>query len=130
MTIPQTERQAAPGPKAKSVSSSSSGWVPRRGGPYPHLRLNVMVKAGEGLAVAELVLGQGLSFRQAALRLGMSTTTAWRRCRWFQDWMLPGLWGVEARRLPPQRGTRACPRGRPWIEELDGPGGPLHREGI
>ena len=102
---------------------------PKRGGPYPHLRLDFTTKGNQGLAVMELVYGQGLSFRQAARQLGLSTTTAWRRHYWVQDWLLPGRYGVRSSAIPPQRGTRACPRGRPWIEKLDGPGGPLHRGG-
>lgn len=125
MTDTQVRVPAARGLR-ESVPPSS--WLGRRrGGPYPHLRISVTVKMDEGLAVAELVLGRGMSFRQAAAQLGMSTTTAWRRCRWLQDWMLPGLWGVEARCLPPMRSTRACPRGRPFIPELDGPGGVITR---
>jgi hypothetical protein len=95
----------------------------RRGGPYPHLRLDSAVKADQGFAVLQLVLGQGKTFSQAGTALGLSTTTAWRRYHWFLDWTLPERWGREASRLPPQRGTRACPRGRPFIAELDGPGG-------
>lgn len=114
---------------ANPVSPSPLVWSARRGGPYPRLRLDMGTKATEGLAVVELVLGRGLTFRQAAAQLGMSTATAWRRYWWFMDWLLPERWGVRSRRIPPQRGTRACPRGRPWIAELDGPGGPLHLEG-
>ena len=114
---------------ARPVSSSSGVRVPRRAGPYPRLRLDLTVKVDEGLAVFELVVGRGFSFRQAAAELGMSVTTAWRRCRWLQDWLLPDQYGVRVRRLPTMRGSRACPRGRPWIEELDGPGGPLYWKG-
>lgn len=101
----------------------------RRGGPYPRLRLDLVIKATQGQEVVQLVLGEGRTFRQAGAALGISTTTAWRRYWFALDWTLPGYYGVKARRLPPQRGTRACPRGRPWIEELDGVGGPLHRKG-
>ncbi|WP_158697756.1 hypothetical protein [Streptomyces prunicolor] len=127
MTVEEPERQAAGRPLAKSVSSSPLGWSARRGGPYPHLRLDLGIKATEGLAVAELVLGRHWTFRRAAASLGMSPTTAWRRYWWLMDWMLPQQYGLQARRLPPMRGTRACARGRPYIHELDGPGGPLHR---
>ncbi|MFE2828477.1 hypothetical protein [Streptomyces sp. NPDC059271] len=102
---------------------------PRRGGPYPRLRVPFDVKAAQGLAVLELVVA-GASIRTAATQTGLSPTTAWRRVHWLRDWLLPGLYGVTARRLPPQRGTALCPRGRPYIEELDGPGGPLYRGGI
>lgn len=103
---------------------------PQRGGPYPYLRLDLSTKATQGVAAVELVLGQGLTFRQAATTMGLSVSTCWRRYWWAMDWTLPNQYGVKAGRLPPMRGTRACPRGRPWIEELDGPGGPLHRGGI
>ncbi|MFJ8934209.1 hypothetical protein ACIRL0_00605 [Streptomyces sp. NPDC102365] len=79
------------------------------------------------MAVLELTLGRGFSFRQAATALDMSLSTAWRRHHFVMDWLLPERWGRKAKRLPPQRGSRACPRGRPFIPELDGPGGPLHR---
>ncbi|MFM9694531.1 hypothetical protein [Streptomyces europaeiscabiei] len=88
------------------------------------------VKAAQGVEAVELVLGRGLSFREAADVMGLSVSTCWRRYWWVMDWTLPGRYGVKAGRLPPQRGTRACPRGRPWIQELDGPGGPLYQEGI
>lgn len=101
---------------------------PRRGGPTPYLRLDLGTKAAQGLAVLELVTN-GATIRTAAAQTGLSPSTAWRRLWWLRDYVLPRLYGVEARRLPPQRGTRACPRGRPWISELDGPGGPLHQRG-
>jgi hypothetical protein len=80
-----------------------------------------VVKAAEGQAVVRLVLGDGLSIRAAAQALGMSPTTAWRRYWWVMDWTLPGFRGYQSGPLPPQRGTRACPRGRPWLPTLDGP---------
>jgi len=52
-----------------------------RGGPFPHLRLNRVVKVQQGTEVARLVHA-GHSFRQAADVLGLSLTTAWRRY-WF-----------------------------------------------
>lgn len=129
MSTPRAPQPAPPRPKIQSVSPSSYGWRPRRGGPYPRLRLDLGIKVTEGLAVVELVLGEGRTFRQAAAMLGMSPTTAWRRYHWLLDWSLAERWGVRSRRLPPMRGTRACPRGRPWIAELDDVGGPLYREG-
>lgn len=69
----------------------------------------------------------GASFRQAAAACGLTTTTAWRRYHWFVDWMRPSLYGCREGPIPPQRGTAACPRGRPYSPTLDGPGGPLHR---
>lgn len=110
-----------------SVSSLTGGWRPRRAGPSPYLRLDFTVKARQGFEVYMLVLGQGLSFRQAAARLGLSVTTCWRRYHWFSDWSLPGYYGRPPGPLPPQRGTRACPRGRPYLPTVDGPGGPLYR---
>lgn len=99
---------------------------PRRGGPTPYLRLNTATKATQGAAVYMSVMAHGLSIRQAAALHGLSLTTAWRRFWWYADWTLPDRYGVKTTRIPPQRGTRACPRGRPWIKELDDPGGPLH----
>lgn len=99
----------------------------RRGGPYPRLRLDLMTKAQQGQAVYLLVLDEGLSFRQAAARLDMSLTTCWRRFWWYSDWTLPGFYGRPAGPLPPLRGTRACPRGQPYLPTIHGPGGPLHR---
>lgn len=98
----------------------------KRGGPYPHLRLSLVTKTEQGLAVAELVLGQGFTFRQAGTQLGLTPTTAWRRYWWFMDWSLPHRLGVRDGPVPPQRGTRACPRGRPYLPTVDGPGGPRH----
>jgi hypothetical protein len=80
----------------------------------------------EGLAVWEAV-ATGSSIRSAAAQLGMSYTTAWRRYWWVVDFELPTRWGVKRGPLPPQRGTKACPRGRPWQPTLDGPAGPLAR---
>lgn len=100
---------------------------PRRAGPTPYCRTPLAIKVDEGLAVYTAVLGSGLSFRQAAAQLGLSPTTAWRRYHFLADWLLPSVYGVRSTRVPPQRGTAACPRGRPWIAELDRPGGPLHR---
>ncbi|MFG2473536.1 hypothetical protein [Streptomyces fagopyri] len=102
---------------------------PRQAGPAPHRRIPYDIKATQGLAVLQLVTA-GATIRAAAAQTGLSPTTAWRRMWWLRDWLLPDRYGVRARRLPAQRGTAACPRGRPWIEELDGVGGPLNREGI
>ena len=103
--------------------------ITRQGGPYPRLRVPYDIKARQGYAVLKLV-ADGATIRAAAAQTGLSPSTAWRRLWWLQGWTLPRLYGLEARRLPPQRGTRACPRGRPWIQELDGPGGPLDRKGL
>lgn len=125
---PSAESGVSPGQKPISVRGavSTSGWVGRRrAGPYPRLRVDFGVKVHQGLAVAELVLGRGFSFRQAAVQLDMSVTTAWRRFWWLFDYQLPERWGCRRGPLPPMRGTRACPRGRPYMPTLDGPGGPL-----
>ncbi|MFG2948160.1 hypothetical protein [Streptomyces adustus] len=103
--------------------------IKKRGGPYPHLRIPFEIKATQGMAVIELTLGQGLSYRQAANQLGMSPTTAWRRGHWVMDWLLPHHYGRPQGPLPPQRGTAACPRGRPYLPTVDGPGGPFYRGG-
>ncbi|MGW6924483.1 winged helix-turn-helix domain-containing protein [Streptomyces sp. NPDC054950] len=98
----------------------------RRGGPYPHLRVPIDIKATQGAAVLELVTA-GATIREAATATGLSPSTAWRRMWFVRDWTLPAYYGIDSKRIPPMRGTRACPRGRPWIPELDGPGGPLDR---
>ncbi|MEU8031941.1 hypothetical protein AB0C13_25395 [Streptomyces sp. NPDC049099] len=93
----------------------------RRGGPYPHLRLDFGTKVTQGVAVVQLVLGQGHSFREAAAVLDMSLTTAWRRYWFALDLGTPQRHGRKPGPIPPQRGTRACPRGRPWMPTLDEP---------
>lgn len=98
----------------------------RRGGPTPYLRLNLGTKATQGQAVFEKVMA-GATFRQAANELGMPLTTCWRRYWWFADWTLPSYYGQPYGPIPPQRGTAACPRGRPYLPTVDGPGRPLDR---
>lgn len=95
----------------------------RRGGPYPHLRLNMTVKHDQGRRVY-LLIHTGHSFREAAAITGLSVTTAWRRYWWFSDWQLPRSWGKRITTIPPQRGTRACPSGRPWNRAIDEGGFP------
>lgn len=107
-------RSAAP------VSLSPLRWPSQRGGPYPHVRLDLSVKADQGLAVMRLVLGEHYTFRQAAAALDMSLTTAWRRFWFVLDLMTPERHGCKPGPVPPQRGTRACPRGRPWMPTYDG----------
>ncbi|MCW2899689.1 MAG: hypothetical protein JWO67_1954 [Streptosporangiaceae bacterium] len=97
-----------------------------RGAGTPYRRVPFPTKVTQGLAVLEQVTA-GASIRQAAAATGLSPTTAWRRLWWLRDWALSDFYGCRNRTLPPQRGTAACPRGRPWIEVLDGPGGPLDR---
>lgn len=91
----------------------------RRSGPTPYLRLDLAIKADQGAEAHRLHEG-GLSFAQIGERMGLSLTTAWRRCRWYEDWTVPAESG-PIKRIPPQRGTRACPRGRPCIPEFDHP---------
>ncbi|MGH4010663.1 MAG: hypothetical protein ACRDTH_21295 [Pseudonocardiaceae bacterium] len=94
--------------------------VRRRGGPSPYVRLDLVVKVDQG-AEAHRLHSAGFTFAEIADQLGVSVTTAWRRCRWFEDWTRPAESGLPIRRIPPQRGTRACPRGRPCIPEVDHP---------
>lgn len=103
-----------------------SQYTRRRGGPVPYLRTPLDIKVREGLAVLERVTA-GATFRQAAAELGLSLTTAWRRYWFVLDWTLPGHYGQPSGPIPPLRGTAACPRGRPWMPTLDGPGRPLGR---
>lgn len=91
----------------------------RRGGPYPHLRIPLDQKVSEGIAVWDVVAAGG-SISSAARMLGMSTTTAWRRYHFLADWTLPAQYGRRAGPIPPQRGTRACPNGRPYLPTIDG----------
>lgn len=91
----------------------------RRGGPYPHLRIPLERKVREGVAVWDIVAAGG-SISSAARSLGMSTTTAWRRYHFLADWTLPAQYGRPSGPIPPQRGTRACPSGRPYLPTLDG----------
>ncbi|MEX5711973.1 hypothetical protein AB1484_27670 [Parafrankia sp. FMc6] len=88
----------------------------RRAGPVPHLLRQTPphVKLDEGLAVLRLVAA-GSSIRGAASTLGLSVTTAWRRYWWVLDWTLPDSEGLPRGPFPPQRGTRACPSGRPYL---------------
>lgn len=92
----------------------------RRGGPAPYARLALAVKV-EQATVAHRLHAAGHSFAVIAEHMDVSLTTAWRRCHWFEDWTRPATVGQRIRRIPPQRGTRACPRGRPCIPEVDHP---------
>jgi hypothetical protein len=98
----------------------------RKGGPTPYVRVPWDRLYQEGEAVWRLVI-TGSSIRAAGAALGMSATTAWRRYWWVVDFELLGRWGAKPGPLPPQRGTKACPRGRPYQPTLDGPGGPMYR---
>jgi hypothetical protein len=93
----------------------------RRGGPTPYLRLNLATKVEQGAAMWHLHHTRGLSIRAAARALGLSETTGWRRYWFLADFTLPGHYGKPAGPIPPQRGTAACPRGRPRLPTLDGP---------
>lgn len=90
----------------------------RRGGPTPYNRLDLAVKVEQG-TTAHRLHQAGLTFAEIAERLGTSLTTAWRRAHWYRDWSMPAEYGLPIRRIPPQRGTAACPRGRPCIPEVD-----------
>ncbi len=90
----------------------------RRGGPYPYLRLNFVTKVEQGRRVAELALA-GHSFRSVSAITGWSVTTCWRRYWFWVDFGHAMSRGVSRSTIPPQRGTRACPAGRPWIKALD-----------
>lgn len=92
---------------------------PRQAGPTPYRRTPLATKATQGAAVVELVLGQGRTFRQAATATGLSLTTCWRRYWFVMDWLRPGWHGRASGPIPPQRGTRTCPRGRPYLPTLD-----------
>jgi hypothetical protein len=94
--------------------------VTRRGGPYPYLRLDLLTKVEQGRAVVQLHLGEHRPIREAARILGLSPTTAWRRYWWYMDWTLPAHYGKPFGPIPPQRGTRACPKGRPYLPTVDG----------
>lgn len=92
----------------------------RRGGPAPHSRLDLAVKVAQA-AEAYRLHASGRTFAEVATVMNVSLTTAWRRVKWYEDWTLPATYGLKIRRVPPMRGTRACPRGRPCLGELDHP---------
>jgi hypothetical protein len=92
----------------------------RRGGPTPYLRLDLAVKVTQACEVHRL-REAGHTFAVIAEATGLSLTTCWRRFWWYRDWTAPATAGRPIRRVPPQRGTRAVPRGRPCIPELDHP---------
>jgi uncharacterized protein YjcR len=94
--------------------------VRRRGGPGPYLRMSLAVRVAQATE-AHRLHETGLGFVEVAERMGCSVTTAWRRARWWEDWTRPATVGRPIRRVPPQRGTRACPRGRPCCPEIDHP---------
>ena len=88
----------------------------RQGGPSPRARLPVEVKIDQGQQVYALHYRHKLSFRDIGRRLGISTSTAWRRFWFFQDYvMYPWLRNLPRSHVPPQRGTRECPSGEPPI---------------
>lgn len=97
--------------------------MPPRGGSIPHTTLNFVVKAEQGGRAYDLhQLGGGASFRDIGTHLRVSATTAWRRYWWYTDWIaLPHYYGLPFGPVPPQRGTRRIPRGRPCIPALDHP---------
>jgi hypothetical protein len=88
-------------------------------GPYSRLRSNEFVRQQQAYRAWRLTELGGMSIRDAAETLGMSVTTTWRRARWFADYTLNSFYGLPNGPVPHQRGTRACPRGRPIILPLD-----------
>jgi hypothetical protein len=89
-----------------------------RGGPSPQARLPWERKHQEGFDVYRLVFGGQLTFREAAARTGMATTTAWRRYWWFVDVAVyPMCRDLPRDHVLPQRATRECPRGEPPIRD-------------
>lgn len=94
----------------------------RRIGPETHRKLNTARALTEGKRCWEMVWIEGMSYRAVAATMRMSVTTCWRRANLWHDWTMPVQWGNPVpRRLPPQRGTARCPRGRPYIPGHDGP---------
>lgn len=72
---------------------------------------NLWLQQGEAMYAAQVA---GVGTRDAAQRLGLSHTTAWRRLCWYIDTIvLPASYGLQQRSRLPLRGTRGCPRGRP-----------------
>lgn len=96
--------------------------TPAHTGPYARLRSNDARRIPQAAAAWDLIERRGLTVRAAAAILGLSTTTTWRRARWYADWTLgPAMYGLPYGPPPHQRGTRAVPRGRPIILPLDAP---------
>lgn len=94
----------------------------RRAGPELHRRLNSALVLALGQQLADGYYEQRLTIRQLADAHGLSTTTCWRRLHLYLDWTLPLYNGNPLpHRLPAQRGTEACPSGRPAVPGHDGP---------
>lgn len=93
-----------------------------RGGPGPHARRDAWIKADEGRRAWTLHWGQRLTFAQIGAQLGTSTTTAWRRFWFWTDYVdhPERRNGRPLDHVPPQRGTRECPRGGPPVLVRDG----------
>jgi hypothetical protein len=96
--------------EVKNRPDGGGDWMRRRGGPTPYLRLDLGVKVDQATQVHRLH-GDGATFAQIAERTGLSLTTCWRRFWWYRDWSEPAKVARPIRRVPPQRGTAACPRG-------------------
>lgn len=94
--------------------------MPGRGGSRAYTSLDVGIKVREGTEVLRL-RRNGHTFTEIGARLGLSATTAWRRYWWLLDWTLPSHYGLPNGPIPPLRGTRAVPRGRPCLPTLDHP---------
>lgn len=89
-------------------------WRLATGGPYLARRLPLEQKLDEGRQVWLRHVIAGEPIRQVAAELGLSTSTAWRRSWFYTDVMVwPTARELPRSHVPPQRGTRACPRGEP-----------------
>jgi hypothetical protein len=93
----------------------------RRGGPSPLARLRVEVKLQQGHRAVVAYPGQGRTYADIGAELGVSATTARRRHWWFFDQVLyPRGDRVPWGPVPVQRGTRECPKRRPFLPTRDG----------
>lgn len=101
----------------ETIGTMTNAYRLRRGGPSLRARLPAEVKIWQGAEVYVLHYGHRLGFRAIGRQLGISTTTAWRRFWFYQDYvMYPRLRPDLPRyHVPPQRGTRECPSGEPPI---------------
>lgn len=95
--------------------------TPASAGPYAKLRVNIVDRYQQGYAAWRLIVIGNTPVRAAAAQLGLSPTTAWRRAWWFNDVDLNRRYGFPPGPPPHQRGTRAVPRGRPYVLPMDAP---------
>jgi hypothetical protein len=110
----------------ETIGTMTNAYRLRRGGPSLRARLPVEVKIWQGAEVYVLHYGHRLGFRAIGRQLGISTTTAWRRFWFYQDYvMYPRLRPDLPRyHVPPQRGTRECPSRRAADPGSSSPGTP------